>query len=497
MQQIDDITLTKILGKGSFGEVYLSTKKGRKEYFATKKIDRKTADKPSFKKYFDNEINILKSLNHPNIVKLEEVKRSNNHYYIVMEYINGGGLSNCLKKYMEKHKKAFPEEIVQHLMRQIIEGLYYLHSKKIIHRDLKLDNIMINFDSEADKENLNMMKARVKIIDFGFAIQLTSEKKDLTYSAVGSPINMDPIILNKFSKRKDQNLGYDEKADIWSIGTVCYELLIGKAAFNATTMNDLVDKVENGTYTVPKSLSFEVISFLNGMLQYESKYRLSAGELLKHPFLTKNPADFKRMDMAPAQKKPNSDFKKNKSIWAIYKDEEKFVNMGGGKNMPDAPIPEDNYTQNDNHKYNTTDNIEKKYSNKLNKDEIRGKHKHQSHKHLEYLNNNLNNNLMNYNNNPNYNNNNNYKGATSFYGQNMFLQGNGMPQMNPPTMNMQKQPMIQYPSFGVPMPYNYSGGIYQLNQPPTNRRLSTQNHPSKMFKDMYKNSKYEDDCSIQ
>ena len=416
MQQIDDITLTKLLGKGSFGEVYLSTKKGRTEYFATKKIDRKTADKPSFKKYFDNEINILKSLNHPNIVKLEEVKRSNNNYYIVMEYINGGGLSNCLKKYMERHKKAFPEEIVQHLMRQIIEGLYYLHSKKIIHRDLKLDNIMINFDTEADKENLNMMRARVKIIDFGFAIQLTSEKKDLTYSAVGSPINMDPIILNKFSKRKDPNLGYDEKADIWSIGTVCYELLIGKAVFNATTMNDLVDKVENGTYTVPKSLSREVISFLNEMLRYESKYRLSAGELLKHPFLTKNPADFKRMDMVPAQKKPNSDFKKNKSIWAIYKDEEKLVNMGGGKNMPDAPLPEDNYTKNDHDKYNTTDNIEKKSSNKLNNDEIRGKHKHKTQKHLDYITNNLNNNPMNYNNNPNYNNSNKYQRATTFYG---------------------------------------------------------------------------------
>ena len=488
MQQIDDITLTKFLGKGSFGEVYLSTKKGRSEYFATKKIDRKTADKPSFKKYFDNEINILKSLNHPNIVKLEEVKRSNNHYYIVMEYINGGGLSNCLKKYMERHKKAFPEEIVQHLMRQVIEGLYYLHSRKIIHRDLKLDNIMIHFDSEADKENLNMMKARVKIIDFGFAIKLTSEKKDLTYSAVGSPINMDPIILNKFSKRKD--LGYDEKADIWSIGTVCYELLIGKAVFNATTMNDLVDKVENGTYTVPKSLSREVVSFLNEMLRYDSKYRLSAGELLKHPFLTKKPADFKRMDMVPAQKKPNSDFKKNKSIWAIYKDEDKFVNMGGG----DAPLPEENFTKNDHHRNNANDNIEKKYSKNV---ETHGKQKNKSNQNLNYnLNNNLNNNQMNYYSNPNYNNNNFQKG-TSFYGQSMYPQGNGMPQMNPPMINMpQQQPMMQYPSFGVPTPYNYSGGIYQLNQPASNRRLSTKNPSNKRLNDMYKNTQYKDDCSI-
>jgi serine/threonine protein kinase len=262
-------------------------------------------------------------------------------------------------------------------------------------------------------------------------------------------------------------------------------------------MNDLVDKVENGTYTVPKSLSTEVISFLNEMLRYESKYRLSAGELLKHPFLTKNPKDFKRMDMVSAQKKPNSDFKKNKSIWAIYKDEEKLVNMGGGKNMPDAPIPEDNYTKNDYKKCNTTDNIEKKYSNKLNKAETQGNNKNISNKQPDNINNNLNSNQMNYYNNPNYNKSNNYKGATSFYGQNMFSQGNGMPQMSPPMMNIQQQPMIQYPSFGVPMPYNYSGGIYQLNQAAINKRLSTKNQPNKMFNDMYKNTKYEDDCSIQ
>ena len=98
---------------------------------------------------------------------------------------------------------------------------------------------------------------------------------------------MDPIILKKFSKKKDINLniGYDEKADIWSIGTVCYELLIGKAVFSAKTMNDLVDKVEKGSYQIPKSVSKEVVSFLNSMLQYDSKFRFNSEQLLKHPFL--------------------------------------------------------------------------------------------------------------------------------------------------------------------------------------------------------------------
>ena len=80
-------------------------------------------------------------------------------------------------------------------------------------------------------------------------------------------------------------LGYDEKADIWSTGTVCYELLIGKAVFDAKTLNDLVDKVQKGSYLVPNYLSKEVISFLNGMLQYKSKYRLSSAELLTNIFL--------------------------------------------------------------------------------------------------------------------------------------------------------------------------------------------------------------------
>ena len=370
MQQIEDLTLLKLLGKGSFGEVYLSTKKGKPDYFATKKIDRKIADKPGFQKYLNNEIKILTNLNHPNIVKLIEVKKTQNFYYIVTEYINGGGLSDCLKKYMKKYNKAFSEEIVQYLMNQIIEALNYIHSRKIIHRDLKLDNIMINFDTQYDKHYLNIMKAKVKIIDFGFAIQL---KNDLTYSAVGSPINMDPIILKKFSKNKVQNnLGYDEKADIWSIGTVCYELLIGKAVFNAKTLNDLVEKVENGSYSIPNTVSKEVVSFLNGMLQYDPKYRLSSEELLRHRFLTKKVKDFTRMDTVKASK--DDKIKKNKSIWAIFNDEDKYVKIQGGKNLPttEGPYPVDsnhknnNFYKNENLKTRRNSNQNHLYSNKNN-----------------------------------------------------------------------------------------------------------------------------------
>ena len=122
-QQIEDITLLRLLGKGSYGEVYLSLNQNAKKLFATKKVKRKKTD-DEMTKYFKNEINILRILNHPNIVKLEEIKMDENNYYIVMEYINGGELSDYLNKYKEKyHAKAFPEEIVQYLMKQIIDTI--------------------------------------------------------------------------------------------------------------------------------------------------------------------------------------------------------------------------------------------------------------------------------------------------------------------------------------------------------------------------------------
>ena len=342
MLKIEDFVIIKCLGRGTFGEVYLSSRRGKTGNYAIKKIDRSIADNPNFKKYFENEIKILSHLNHPNIVKLEAVTKSHTNYFVIMEYINGGGLSECLHRYMQKYHRAFPEEVVQHLMRQIIEALFYLHSLKIIHRDLKLDNIMVSFNSIYDKENLNMMNAKIKIIDFGFAIQLLNA--DLTFSAVGSPINMDPIILKKFLKTKvNNNLGYDEKADIWSIGTVCYELLLGKTLFNAKNIKDLVVKVESGLYSIPKTFSKEAISFLTAMLQYEGKNRLSSKELLKHPFLTKNVKNFTKYNSENNSKKVYSP-----NFTKINSDKYVKIHARTTTNSREGPISEERYSLKEN-----------------------------------------------------------------------------------------------------------------------------------------------------
>ena len=339
---IEDLTLIKCLGKGAFGEVYLTSRQGSKQKYATKKIDKKYVSRPKAKKYLDNEIKILKEVDHPNIIKLYEVKETTQFFYLIMELCNGGSLADRLEEYIKKNKKPFPEETVQYLMKQIMSAINYLHSRNILHRDIKLDNILVNFDNDEDKRNNNVLKAKVKIIDFGFARHLAPAQ--LAYSTLGSPVNMDPGILRKLNKMDNQNeYGYDEKADIWSLGTICYEMLIGKSTFDANSMRDLVRKVESGNYYLPTTLSKEAVSFLNGMLQYDSKKRLSANQLYNHKFLKKPYSELTKINLKEASKniidsqlKINS--KNNQSIWVIFETNEEDGDLDDISPMVEMPI---------------------------------------------------------------------------------------------------------------------------------------------------------------
>ena len=300
---LENYTLTKLLGKGTFGDVYLTTKKNSNLLYATKRMDRELAEHPKYCKYFVNEVSILRNIYHKNIVKIEDLKKTKNHYYIIMEYCNGGSLYNNLEKYMTKYEKPFPEKVVQHLMRQIVSALYYLHGLKIVHRDLKLDNILVNYYSEEDKKNINLLNADIKLVDFGFATHISNAS--LLTTAIGSPFNMDPRILKKFSSHAKCPQSYDEKADIWSLGILCYQMLIGEYAFIGNSLEEINSKIEKGTFKVPLNLAKETISFLSEMLQYDCEKRSTASELSKHPFLTKYINDFSYINLKQVPNKNN------------------------------------------------------------------------------------------------------------------------------------------------------------------------------------------------
>ena len=290
---VDEFNLEKIIGKGSFGEVYYTSKKGSNIPYATKRMKREKVEDPSYIKYFINEITILKEIYHKNIIRIEALKKTANHYYIIMDYCNGGTLKDNYYKYKIKYGSSFPEKIIQHILRQLVEAVAFLHNKNILHRDLKLENILINFNSEEAKNNIDILNSELKLIDFGTA----------TYKAnntiIGSPLTMDPVILKMITngqKEDKENIPYDEKIDIWSLGIISYHLFTGEYPFISGNYYELMDEIEKGDITVPINISAEAISFLLRMLQYSPQKRSNANELLKHLFIQRYIGDFSYLD---------------------------------------------------------------------------------------------------------------------------------------------------------------------------------------------------------
>ena len=265
-----EIILLNKIADCTFGEVYLCSNEGRNEFYATKIIGRNYIDH-QFNECFQNEMEIIKTLKNPNICRYIDDIETPNHYYLVMEYINGGSLSDCLSIYQSNNIASFSEEIVQHIMKQIISAFIYIHSNKIIHRNINLDNIMVHFDNEKDKKDLNLLKAQIKIMDFSLALKGVSGK-----TILGSPLTMDPNLLIALANHQNKETFYDNKIDIWSIGAVCYEMLTGQTVYEAQSLDDLIKKAHKGSINLPTNLSSEAYNFLDKMLQFSPSKRLSA-----------------------------------------------------------------------------------------------------------------------------------------------------------------------------------------------------------------------------
>ena len=294
MKTVKEYKLLKFLDKGAYGEIYLAQKGDNQQLYAAKVLDKKRMDSPGLKKYLKREIEILKKLNNPYIVKYYEDFFDESNYYLIIEYCNGGNLLENLRKYQSKYNEPFNIEIIQNFMRQIISAFCHIHSKGIIHRDIKLQNILLSYDNENDKNNFDLMKANVKIIDFGVAAEIAPN--GYVKTRVGTIKTMAPQILGKIVNKEEFGKleGYNEKADIWSLGVIFYQLLTGQGIFQAHNMEELMKKVEEGNYSVPinKNFSKEAVSFLNCMLQYNPEDRISVQNLAQHDFIHNNVKDF-------------------------------------------------------------------------------------------------------------------------------------------------------------------------------------------------------------
>ena len=320
---IEDYTLENCIRKDSCNVLYLTSKKYDPKKYLTKAYDRQKIEQTNVLRELRNEIIMLGHLKHPNIIILQDWKKSKKSYYIIYEYCNGGNLSQALEKYIEKFGKPFPEGIVQHLMLQIIDAFKYLHKKRIIHRDINLDNILLQYESEEDAKNLNLMKAQIKIIKFHYAIKYVDNSDPFYWDKpdINSKYK-DPVLFEHLNNKKIRNTILNLQNDIWSIGCICYEMLTGKQIFCCDNMDEFMKIIEKGIYHIPISLSFEAISFINGILQYDIQKRFSAEELSKYDFLIKDANQFKKIDFEITGKINSGmleiDIKNNSNIFSIF-----------------------------------------------------------------------------------------------------------------------------------------------------------------------------------
>ena len=292
-----NIQFLNIIGKGRCGEVYLGKNIITKENYAIKKVPKNLINMDSNRCYFNNEIKSLKLLDHPNIIKYKGLYEDDINYYIFTEYCNGGSLDSAKQNYYNKYNKPLSEKIVKYFVLNILNGLVYMNKYNIIHRDIKGENILLHFDNEKDLITNNYLKAKVKIIDFGFSRFLRNN--ELAKSIIGSPLYMDPSILTTFiSKRENIETGfYDKKVDIWSLGVLTYKLLLGNIPFNGDNLKELIDFINDKNFIFPMKegninqniiLSEEAILFIDKIINTEKNCRPTADTLVNDNWFKNN-----------------------------------------------------------------------------------------------------------------------------------------------------------------------------------------------------------------
>ena len=297
LEKIKNYSLKSYLSNGVSGVIFLTEKENSEEKFVTKVIRMTDKDQSSMMK---NEVDILRMVSHENIVRYVDFIETNETFYLIMEYIKGYTLRELLVKYTQKMKKNLPECFVRNIARQICSALEYLHSHSIVHRDLKLENIMFEFPKDEESfDNIENVKGKVKIIDFGFS--RISNKEEMMSSVFGTPVTMSPQILESIYTGKLSK--YDYKTDIWSLGIIIYELLFGFLPFKSDSLKILMDSLEIGNYfiNIKQNVSKEFVEFIQGLIQYEPKNRNDWKIIMNQDFIRTN-SETKTIDPSKLEK---------------------------------------------------------------------------------------------------------------------------------------------------------------------------------------------------
>ncbi|CAK56179.1 unnamed protein product (macronuclear) [Paramecium tetraurelia] len=250
------IIYNKILGRGAYGVVLLSKQIKQQQFYAIKIISKTVLAKINGAYNMRQEILFLSKLQHPNIIKMYETFEDENYFYIVLEYCSKGNLFLLLKE-----QGAFPEEKAFKYFNQILQAIQFMHKRQIIHRDLKLANILLTQDDN------------IKICDFNWATELIDGQAD---PVLCGTVDQMPPEVSSFSF-------HDTKLDIWSLGVLLYEML-----HNSLPIISFVTELSFGRH-----VSEEAIDLIKDLMNLEKSQRPAVSEIYSYKWMKNNLAKLK------------------------------------------------------------------------------------------------------------------------------------------------------------------------------------------------------------
>ncbi|XP_049321353.1 serine/threonine-protein kinase 33 isoform X2 [Astyanax mexicanus] len=268
------------LGQGSFGVVCEATHIETQKKWAIKKVNKEKAGSSGVR-LLEREVSILKQVNHAHIIHLEEVFETPKKMYLVMELCEGGELKRLLRK-----NKRFSEEETRHIISSLAEAIVYLHKKDIVHRDLKLENILVkSYQSDHDSDDNDDGGERtvnIKVTDFGLSVQKGGVgSENMLQATCGTPTYMAPEVINGHQ--------YSQQCDVWSIGVIMYTLLCGEPPFISSSEERLFEMIKKGELSfagpVWETISDAAKKVLCCLLKVDPAHRITASELLDNPWV--------------------------------------------------------------------------------------------------------------------------------------------------------------------------------------------------------------------